>query len=150
MKLIPHFIEITFYHIPREENQFTDVLATLASMFKVKWKSEAPYIYIEHLDEYYLATEEESDGKPWFHDIKTYLVRQVYPNNAFITEKKALRKLSSKFFLSGDVLYKWSYDSILLRCVNRHEAEQIITNVHEGSFRTHSCGHSISKKILRA
>ncbi|XP_050918375.1 uncharacterized protein LOC127135783 [Lathyrus oleraceus] len=42
LKLIPYFDEITFHHIPREENQLADALATLASMFKVKWKNEAP------------------------------------------------------------------------------------------------------------
>lgn len=75
MKLIPYFDEITFYHIPREENQLEDSLATLESMFKVKWENEALSIHIEHMDEpaYCLATEEESDEKPWFYDIKTYI-----------------------------------------------------------------------------
>lgn len=59
MKLIPNFDEITFHHIPREENQIAYALATLASMFKVKWRNEAPTIHIDHLDEpeYYLAIE---------------------------------------------------------------------------------------------
>lgn len=108
LKLIPYFDEIFFHHIPREENQLADALATLASMFKITWKNQVPAISIDRLDEpaYCLATKEESDSKPWYHDIKTYLEKQVYPNNASITDKKALRKLSSKFFLSGDVLYK--------------------------------------------
>ncbi|XP_050919222.1 uncharacterized protein LOC127136738 [Lathyrus oleraceus] len=152
MKLIPYFDEITFHHIPRDENQLADALATLASMFKVKWRNEGPSIHIEHLDEpaYYLATEEEYDGEPWFHDIKMYVKKQVYPENAFITDKKDFRKLLSKFFLSGGVLYKGSYDLVLLRCMDRHEAEKVITDVYEGSFGKHSSGHSISKKILRA
>ena len=32
-KLIEFFDEISFHHIPREENQMVDALATLASMF---------------------------------------------------------------------------------------------------------------------
>ncbi|XP_050918502.1 uncharacterized protein LOC127135921 [Lathyrus oleraceus] len=152
LKLIPYFDEISFHHIPREENQLADTLATLASMFKITWKNEAPAISIGLLDEpaYYLATEEESDGKPWYHKIKTYLEKQVYPDNASIIDKNALRKLSTKFFLNGDVLYKRSYDSVLLRCTDRHEVEQTITDVHEGSFGTHSNGYSMDKKILRA
>ncbi|XP_050918952.1 uncharacterized protein LOC127136440 [Lathyrus oleraceus] len=31
LKLVPYFDEITFHHIPREENQIADALATLAS-----------------------------------------------------------------------------------------------------------------------
>lgn len=85
-----------------------DALATLASMFKVKWRNQAPSIHIEHLYEhaYCLATKEESDGKPWFHDIKIYVEKKVYLENASITNKKPLRKLSFRFFLSEYGLYK--------------------------------------------
>lgn len=108
MKFIPYFDKITFHHIPGEENQLADALATLSSIFKVKWKNEAPYIHIEHLNEpsYCLATKEESGGKPWFYDIKTYLEKQVCPGNASIIDKKAMRNLSTKFFLSGDMFFK--------------------------------------------
>ncbi|XP_050877616.1 uncharacterized protein LOC127081401 [Lathyrus oleraceus] len=44
MKLIPYFEEITFDHIPREENHLADALATLAYMFKVKWANEIPSV----------------------------------------------------------------------------------------------------------
>ncbi|XP_050897667.1 uncharacterized protein LOC127104526 [Lathyrus oleraceus] len=66
LKLIPYFDGITFHHIPQEENQLVDALATLSSMFKVKWKNEAPSIRIDYLDEpaYYLASKDESDGHP--------------------------------------------------------------------------------------
>ena len=49
--LIPYFKEITFEHIPREENQLADALATMSSMLKSRWDNEAPQITIERLDE---------------------------------------------------------------------------------------------------
>ncbi|XP_050908965.1 uncharacterized protein LOC127122713 [Lathyrus oleraceus] len=138
-KLIPYFDEISFHHISREENQLVDALATLESMFKVKWKNEAPPIQIDHLDEpaHYLAIKADLDDKPCFYDIKTFLEKQQYPEGISITDKKALRRLSSKFFLNGDVLYKSNYDSILLRCVDRHEASTIIKSIHEGCEGVH-------------
>ncbi|XP_050918473.1 uncharacterized protein LOC127135891 [Lathyrus oleraceus] len=77
VKLISYFDEITFHYILREENQLADALATLASMFKVKWKNKTPAIHIDHLGEpaYCLAMEAESDDKPWFYVIKRYLER---------------------------------------------------------------------------
>ena len=39
---------------------------------------------------------------------------------------------------------------VLLRCVDRHEADLLMTEVHEGSFGTHSNGHVIAKTMLRA
>src|ERR1043165_7481463 len=61
-----------------------------------------------------------------------------------------LRRLSRYFFLNGDVLYKINFDMVLLRCVDRHEANMLIHEVHEGSFGTHSNGHVMFSKILRA
>ena len=76
MKLIPYFDEITLNPIPREENNLEDALATLSSMFKVRWANHAPSICIMRLDEpvfCYKIEEEAVDEKPWFYDIKRYL-----------------------------------------------------------------------------
>ena len=53
-KLIPYqayikeldgfFHEISFHHVPREENQMVDALATLASMFQLTPHGDLPYI----------------------------------------------------------------------------------------------------------
>lgn len=128
-----------------------DALAILASIFKVKWDHKALSICINYLDEpvYCLEVEEEFDGHPWFYDIKRYMEKQEYPENASITDKKHLRRVSTKFFLSGGVLYKRNKDLVLLRCADRHEANQIITKLHEVSFGTHDSGHTMVKKILR-
>ncbi|XP_050890675.1 uncharacterized protein LOC127096100 [Lathyrus oleraceus] len=151
LKLVPYFDKITFHHIPREENQLADALATFASMFKVKWKNEVSSFHLNYLDEpaYCLAAEDEVDGYRWYYDIMRLLECQEYPKDTSITDKKYLRKLSSKFFLSGRVLYKRNYDSVLLRCVNKQEENQIIMEIHEGSFGTHVSGHTMVNKILR-
>ncbi|XP_050889557.1 uncharacterized protein LOC127094826 [Lathyrus oleraceus] len=75
MKLIPYFEEISFDHIPREEHHIVDALATLASIFKIKWAYEAPSISIMRLDEptFFYINDEARDDKPWFYDIKRYL-----------------------------------------------------------------------------
>ncbi|XP_050876743.1 uncharacterized protein LOC127080467 [Lathyrus oleraceus] len=128
LKLIPYLEEITFDHISREENHLADALATLASMFPVKWVNDAPSISIIRLDEptFFYANDEVRDGKPWFYDIKIYLEKQEYLEDAFIPDKKKLRKLSARFFLNGDVLYKRNHDLALLRCMVRNEEERII------------------------
>ncbi|GAU51864.1 hypothetical protein TSUD_416480, partial [Trifolium subterraneum] len=143
VKLTEYFDEITFHHIPREENQVADALATLSSMYKVRFWNEAPIITVERKDEPVVCTvaEEEHDDKPWFYDIKRYLEKQEYPENASATDKKYLRRLASQFFLSGEVLYKRNYDMVLLRCVDKCEADMLIKEIHEGSFGTHASGH---------
>ena len=41
--LIEQFEEITFKHLPREENYLADALATLATMFKINANAEAQH-----------------------------------------------------------------------------------------------------------
>jgi len=43
-KLIEFFDDISFHHIPREENQMADAVATLVSMFQLTPHGDFPYI----------------------------------------------------------------------------------------------------------
>ena len=45
--LIEQFEEITFKHLPREENYLADALATLATMFKVNANAETQLVKLE-------------------------------------------------------------------------------------------------------
>ena len=47
-------------------------------------------------------------------------------------------------------MYKRNHDSTLLRCMDKKKAEEIMKDMHKGVFGTHSSGHTMAKKILRA
>ena len=130
-----------------------DALATMSSMFKVKWDNEAPRIIIWKLDEpahcCEIDTEEVAD-KPWFHEVKRYPEAQEYPEGASVNDKKFLRRFAAKFLISNGILYKRNHDSTFLRCVDKSEADRIMIELHEGTFKTHYSGHTMAKKILRA
>jgi len=94
--------------------------------------------------------EEEWDGKPWYFDIKRYVESKEYPPEASDNDKRTLKRLAAGFFMSGNILYKRNHDMVLLRCVNAKEVENMLGEVHEGSFGTHANGHAMARKILRA
>jgi len=129
-----------------------DALATSSSMIKVNRHSDVPFISVKFLDRptYVFAAEAVFDDKPWFHDIKVFLQTQEYPPGASRKDKRTLRRLSGNFFLNGDILYKRNFDAVLLRCVDKREAELLMQEINEGSFGTHSCGEEMAKKALRA
>ncbi|XP_050916332.1 uncharacterized protein LOC127131455 [Lathyrus oleraceus] len=104
LKLISYFDEVTFHHIPRAENQLADALATLASMFKVKWKNEAPSFQIDYLDEpaYCLAAEEESDVIS--EALKRAFDRKVRPRNLEVGDL-VIRKILP---IHPDLRGKWT------------------------------------------
>lgn len=80
--------------------------------------------------------EKEVDDKPRYHDIKCFLQSQEHLTRTFGKDKKTLRILAYNFFLNEDVLYKRNYNMVLLRCVDSHEADMLMEEIHEGSFGT--------------
>ena len=145
-KLVELFADISFHHIPREEIQMADTLATLSSMLKVSPQGDLPYIEFRcHVEPAHCCLiKEKEDGKPWYFDIKRYIKDKEYPPEVSDNDKRTLRRLAAGFFLSGDILYKRNLDMVLLQCVDAKEAEQMLVEVHEGSFGTHANGHAMA------
>ncbi|KAI5433281.1 hypothetical protein KIW84_020529 [Lathyrus oleraceus] len=119
-RILTFFKKVKLYHVPRDENQMADALATLSSMIKVHWWNHVPHVAVNRLERpaYVFAAESVvTDEKPWYYDIKNFLKTQEYPEGA---------------------------------CVDRPEADMLMQEVHEGSFGTHAGGHAMAKKLLRA
>lgn len=51
VKLMEYFDDIIFNHTSGAENQVSETLETLASMYQVRFQNEAPLIQIEQRDE---------------------------------------------------------------------------------------------------
>jgi len=115
-KLIEYFNDVSFHHIPREENQMVDALATLVSMFQLTPHGDLLYIKFKCHGKpaHCFLIEEEQDGKPWYFDIKQYIEDKEYPWEASDNDKRTLRRLAAGFFLSGNILYKRNHDMVLL------------------------------------
>ena len=150
--IIKQLNEINFNHLPREENQMADALATLVAMLQVN-SSDAVQPIRKKLNEipaHYAQIEDEMDGKPWYYDIQCYIKNQQYPEHMSENDKRILRRLSANFLLDGEILYKKGKDQILFRCVDAPEARRIIAEVHEGICGMHANGHKMSREIMKA
>ncbi|RDX75960.1 hypothetical protein CR513_44103, partial [Mucuna pruriens] len=104
MALKEHFEEISFHYVPRDENQMVDALATLSAMLQANCGKEMT-IHMAHCQQ---VGEAEINGKPWYHDIREYLKKGVYPSEANENDKRTLRRLAAGFLLSEVILYKKS------------------------------------------
>ena len=93
-----------------------DALATLASMFQLTPHGDLPYIefWCRGKPAHCCQVEEERDGKPWYYDIKRYVVSKEYPPEIVDNDKRTLRRLAAGFFMSGSILYKRNHDMTLL------------------------------------
>ncbi|XP_070024957.1 uncharacterized protein [Nicotiana sylvestris] len=99
-ELIKRFTMIEFKHVPKIQNEFADTLATLSSMIYHPDKNfiNPIPIRIHSQPAYYAHVEEETNGNPWFYDIKEYLAKGEYPEYANHTQKRTLHRLSNHFF----------------------------------------------------
>ena len=104
--MIEQFEEITFKHLPREENYLADTFATLATMFKVNANAETQLVKLEVRESqaHCACIQEEPDGNPWYHDILRYARNQQYPELANDNDRRTLRRLAMRFFLDGEIL----------------------------------------------
>ncbi|XP_070022700.1 uncharacterized protein [Nicotiana sylvestris] len=80
-ELMNRFTKVEFKRVPRIQNEFADALATLSSMIQHPDKNFIDPIPVRIYNQpaYCAHVEEETDGKPWFHNIKEYLAKGEYP-----------------------------------------------------------------------
>ena len=88
--------------------------------------------------------------KPWFHnDIYQFLRFGTYPEVATAKDWRALRQLATRFVICGDTLYRRSTDGMLMLCLDRASADQVMREVHAGVCGLHMGGHMLAYKIMR-
>ena len=64
-------------------------------------------------------------------------------------KKRALRLKSAQYQLIDGVLFRQNYDQVLLRCLEKYDAEHILTKLHDGPAGGHFSGEATAHKVLR-
>ncbi|PKI58165.1 hypothetical protein CRG98_021453, partial [Punica granatum] len=149
-ELAKSFKKISFTYTPRTKNQFVDALTTLASMASITKENIIEPLEIEIAKgPAYCDSIEATDAKPWYEDIKNFLQTGQYLPFADRRDRKTLKRLAVHYFLSGETLYRRSFDATLLRCIDIHEARRLMEEVHGGSCGPHMNGLMLAKKLMR-
>ncbi|PKI75835.1 hypothetical protein CRG98_003750 [Punica granatum] len=60
-----------------------------------------------------------------------------------------LKRLAIHYFLSSEILYRRSFDSTLLRCIDEQESRRLMEEMHGGNCGSHMNGLMLAKKIMR-
>ena len=151
--LVNRFDELRYIHLLRAENQFSDVLATLAFVIEILAGVTVRPLLIEtrFTSAYCCLIEdiEDQDELPWYHDIYQFLSCDAYPKSALDKDKRALRHLAAKFVVFWDALYRRSPDGMLLLCLGYASMDRVMRKVHAGVYGPHMGGHMLTRKIMR-
>ena len=62
--------------------------------------------------------------------------------------KRPLRLKAKQYELINDVPFRRNFDSVLLRCLEKFEAERVLQELHDGPAGGHFGGNTIAHKIL--
>lgn len=91
-----------------------------------------------------------NDVESLYADIIYYLKNGYAPSNLDHTKKRALRLKAKQYQRVNDVLFRINHDSVLLRCLEKSEAEKVLQELHDGPAGGHYAGDATTHKILRA
>ncbi|VFQ94432.1 unnamed protein product [Cuscuta campestris] len=139
--------EFKLEHIPRAQNAEADVLSKLSA--------ESPE-YISRI-----ATVEElvtpslnnneviwvsADPPEWLDRLAKYIEDGETPEDP--QEARLLRMRAPTYKVQNGVLYKRSYNGVLLRCLRAAEAKALMEEIHEGICAAHQGPYSISRRAI--
>ena len=85
----------------------------------------------------------------WYNDLKYYLTHGSSPNHLDAHKKRDLRLKSTQYQLIDGVLFRQNYDQVLLRCLEKDDAEHILTKLHDGPIGGHFNEETTTHKVLR-
>jgi len=92
-----------------------------------------------------VANVEEDDWRKSFFD---YFNHGIHPNDP-VARRQLLRRAPS-YLLKAGILFRRSFDGVLLRCVSRDEANSILKEVHSGVCGGHQSGAKMYHSIRLA
>ena len=92
----------------------------------------------------------EQTKKPWYYNIKTFIETGEFPPELSRKEQRAIQRMSTRYFILANVLYRRGFSSEYSRCLDADEAKEIVREAHEGICGGHVGYQTLVKQIIRA
>eukprot|EP00253_Pinus_taeda_P022331 PITA_22331 len=102
----------------------------------------------EHIEEIHQISITNSESQ--YADLIFYLKNGYAPPNLSYKNKRAIRLEAKNFIIIDDVLFRKNYDSILLRCLEKLEAQKVLQELHDGPAGGHFGANTTAHKIIHA
>eukprot|EP00253_Pinus_taeda_P012640 PITA_12640 len=90
------------------------------------------------------------DSESQYADLIFYLKNGYAPPNLSYKNKRAIRLKAKNFTIIDDVLFRQNYDSVLLRCLEKQEAQRVLQELHDGPVGGHFGVDTIAHKVIHA
>lgn len=157
-KLIGWLGDVTLQHMPRKENKTVDALAALASTLALPDQTQVticqnwvvpPLDEDEHMENTleHVVTVSETNKEDWQQAIIDYLCYGILPEDP--RRSTDIRRRAPRFLYYKDILYRRSFEGVLLRCLGEEVASQALQEAHSGVCGSHQSGPKLHFHIKR-
>eukprot|EP00253_Pinus_taeda_P025277 PITA_25277 len=90
------------------------------------------------------------DSESQYADLIFYLKNGYAPPNLSYKSKRAIRLKATNFTIIDDVLFRQNYDLVLLRCLEKSEAQKVLQELHDGPAGGHFGADTTAHKVIHA
>ncbi|RDX98911.1 hypothetical protein CR513_18099, partial [Mucuna pruriens] len=146
-KLVTTFEKFTLHHVPREQNEWVDLLSKLATSQKRGVHKSIIHESIGRpiIEEPKLGCVEEHTT--WMSPLMAYLRDEIKPED--LVKVKKLIKEAARYIIIGGELHRKGFSFPLLRCIEGEDAHYVIKEVHEGLCGSYIGGRALASKIAK-
>ena len=158
-EILSHFKYFQIENIPRNSNRLADAMASAASLTPIEIEGKETTFTIKNLETSVIAKENSKmvsmarivgyEVSPWYQHIYKYLKDDIIDTKLDRKEQVRMKRLATRYVIIRDVLYKRSFNGILLRCLLNEDVDTTLEHVHGGACRGHFHGRSIFGKLIR-
>ncbi|GJZ94287.1 reverse transcriptase domain-containing protein, partial [Tanacetum coccineum] len=143
------FDSYTIEHIRRNQNKKVDALSKLASMTFEHLTKEllVEVLPKRSIEEKEILQVETKERESWMTHIHEYLVSVLLPEDP--KESRKIRVKAPQYKLIRGNMYLRSFYTLWLRCLASPQTDDIVKEVHEGSYGFNAEPRSIVVKITK-
>ncbi|XP_019167690.1 PREDICTED: uncharacterized protein LOC109163402 [Ipomoea nil] len=147
LRTLREFEGYEIHQVPREQNADADMLSKLSTgvpshIRKIARLGDLETSSIDVSWVFPVQTREPC----WIDHIKRYKADGTLPRDE--ADAKVTKLRAPSYVVSGDKLYKRSYNGTLLRCLYPDETKLVIKEVHEGVCSAHQGAYTIARRIM--
>lgn len=132
MALLENFHSYTIDNVPQKEDCHADAMASTISLI-LPLDSSKDYTFVVHMvmkpsidDKAREVLMTIDDSSEWYMSIFDYLKYGTFLESSTKGTRDHLQKLAAKYTILIDVLYRRSFDGLLLRCLKQSEIAIVI------------------------
>lgn len=85
-----------------------------------------------------------------YMDVHQDLKHGTIPSHFSTWQKRALRIKALSYRLVHGVLFRKLHNGVLLRCLEAHDSEKVLCDLHDGTIEGHFVGNTTTHKVMQA